>query len=626
MINMGFVRIAAATPKTTLANPSANGKSILSLYKQADAAGCSLVVFPELALTGCTCGDLFRQSALLKAAEAALEDLLSATADLDAIAVIGLPVKHLGRVYDCAALIQHGKLLGVVPRKDMPAKSELYESRVFSPGEGISSEITLAGETAPFSQDMLLRCAELPAFTFGVAVGDELMCPNAHGDVLANMGAAVIANPTATSELVHREEQRRVMYAASSARLCCAYAVANPGIGESTTDMVFSGHSLIVERGRVLNESAPFTDGLIYSDVDVEMLMAERNQPEQAHPAVEFHILSRASLERKISPSPFIPEDPARAERILDIQAHSLARRMSHVNAKALIIGISGGLDSCLALIVSVRALDILNRPHDDILAITMPCFGTTGRTRGNAEILCNELGVTFREIPIGDSVNQHFADIGHDPADHNVTFENAQARERTQVLMDIANMKNGLVVGTGDLSELALGWATFNGDHMSMYGVNADVPKTLVRHLVRHYAEQSSPALKAVLLDILDTPVSPELLPAEADGDMTQFTEDLVGPYELHDFFLFYFLRFGFGPDKIFKLACHAFKGEYPEEVIARWLSTFLRRFFAQQFKRSCLPDGPKVGSVGVSPRGDWRMPSDAMWTAWKDMLPTVR
>lgn len=624
MINMGFVRVSALSPKVTVADPAANAESILDLYHKADRQGCSLAVFPELALTGCTCGDLYNQAALLKAAEAALCCILDATEDIDAIAVIGLPVRYMGGIYDCAAVIQHGQLLGVVPRKVLPRKSELYEARTFTPGSDICCDIDLAGRSAPFCSDLLFSCEEMPAFTFGVTVGDELLSPDAQGDFLARCGAAVIANPAAAAELVHREEMRKSLLSAASARLSCAYVMANPASGESTTDMVFSGHGIIAERGRILAENPPFEGDMCRADVDVDMLIAESNRtaPIDDLPAVRFSIRPKASLERAISRSPFIPEEPHRAERILDIQARGLARRVSHVNAKTLVIGISGGLDSCLALLVAVRALDMLSRPHSDVLAITMPCFGTTGRTRSNAEILCNELGVTFREIPIGDSVKQHFTDIGHDYNDHSVTFENGQARERTQVLMDVANMENGLVIGTGDLSELALGWATYNGDHMSMYSVNADVPKTLVRHLVRHCASKSAPALSSVLLDILDTPVSPELLPTEEDGDMTQFTEDLVGPYELHDFFLFYFLRFGFSPEKIFALARHAFKGEYSEDVIRKWLSTFLRRFFSQQFKRSCLPDGPKVGSVGISPRGDWRMPSDAFRTAFEENL----
>lgn len=621
MINMGFVRVAAISPAVTVADPATNAESILELYRAANEKGCSIAVFPELALTGCTCGDLYGQSALLTASEAALGKILAATGDLEAIAVIGLPVRQLGQVYDCAAVIQRGRLLGLVPRRSIPDKSELYECRSFSPGEGISRNITLAGQSAPFEADMLFRCAEHPSFTFGVAIGDELLSPAPHGELLAKAGAAIVVNPAAACELVHREELRRSMCSALSARLSCTWVMANPGPGESTTDMVFSGHCLIAERGRMLSENPPFGGDMCHGDTDVDMLLSQANRRTVSAlslPVVEFSSNQQASLERSIDTLPFIPQEPGRAERILDIQAHGLARRVKHVNSGKLIIGISGGLDSCLALLVSVRALDILNRPHSDVLAITMPCFGTTGRTRANAEILCNELGVSFREIPIGTSVKQHFLDIGHDFEDHSVTFENAQARERTQVLMDVANMCNGLVIGTGDLSELALGWATYNGDHMSMYSVNADIPKTLVRHLVRHCASGASPALAGVLLDILDTPVSPELLPAGKDGDMTQRTEDLVGPYELHDFFLFYMLRYGFAPDKILALACHAFKEEYSPETIRQWLSTFLRRFFAQQFKRSCLPDGPKVGSVGISPRGDWRMPSDASRAAF--------
>ncbi len=400
--------------------------------------------------------------------------------------------------------------------------------------------------------------------------------------------------------------------------------MANPSTGESTTDMVFSGHGIIAERGRILAENPPFAGDICKADVDVEMLIAESNRTAAIDdlPAVRFSISPKATLERHISPSPFIPEEPHRAERILDIQARGLARRVSHVNAKTLVIGISGGLDSCLALLVAVRALDMLSRPHSDVLAITMPCFGTTKRTRSNAEVLCEELGASLRCVDISASVKQHFADIGHDEACHNIVYENAQARERTQVLMDIANMENGLVVGTGDLSELALGWATYNGDHMSMYGVNASIPKTLIRHVVAYCADEAEQngkvALANVLRDILDTPISPELLPADEGGQIAQKTEDLVGPYELHDFYLYYMIGRGYAPDKLYRIAKNVFEGKYDDETLLKWLKNFVRRFFAQQFKRSCLPDGAKVGVISFSPRGDWKMPSDASAREW--------
>jgi len=605
MKELGFIRVAAATPQVALANPIENGKNILALYKEASEKGCAVAVFPRLCITGSTCGDLVNQRALQNAALSALNMLLEESKSLVPLAVVGLPIAIDGRVEDCSVVIHRGSILGVVPMSCCCHHHRRQDS------------ITLLGRDVPFGE-IKFECSDMADFTLGVYPEEDF----------DPMGVSVAAVPAASDEIIGRGEYRTILAKAISAKHSAAYVYAGAGWGESTGDGVYSGCRLIAERGELLEQSELYTTGLTYADVDVELL-AHESKARTPHYVIKvpFELGEvKASLERKFSQTPFLPkthlEQAERAKRILEIQAQGLARRLTHTRSKTLIIGISGGLDSCLALLVMVRTMKILNRDTKDIIAITMPCFGTTGRTRSNAEILCEELGVTFKEINIGESVKRHFEDIGHDYNDHSVTFENSQARERTQVLMDVANMENGLVVGTGDLSELALGWATYNGDHMSMYGVNASVPKTLVRHLVRHAAEASeSEALKKTLLDILDTPVSPELLPTD-DGDMTQMTEDLVGPYELHDFFLFYALRYGFAPSKIFALAKNAFEGEYSDEVILKWLNTFFRRFFTQQFKRSCLPDGPRVGTVSLSPRGAWSMPSDAVSTAWLEDL----
>ena len=633
MREFGFLRLGAATPPCRVANPKENAAAILAQYREAAQKGSALVVFPELCLTGYTCGDLFHQSALLAGAVEGLRAILAGSRDLDTLAIVGLPLRREGALYNCAAVLQRGRVLGVVPKRHLPNYGEFYELRHFAPGDAAQNgSISLWGEEVPFGADLLFACADMESFRLGVELCEDLWAPCPPSAGLAQAGATVIANLSASGEVVGKGEYRRGLLTSQSARLLCAYVYADAGAGESTTDLVFSGHDLIAENGAILAESPLFHEGVLYADVDLGLLLHERMRANTfaagataGYRRVPFSLgrLDTPGLAyRRVTPQPFIPQNEGeraeRCEQILTIQAHGLAKRAAHTRAKALVVGISGGLDSCLALLVAVRALKLIDRSPKDALAVTMPCFGTTGRTRQNAEALCKALGTGFRCVDIGEAVRQHFADIGQRFENQDVTFENSQARERTQVLMDIANMEGGLVVGTGDLSELALGWATYNGDHMSMYGVNAGVPKTLVKHLVAHCAATAeNPSLKAVLLDILDTPVSPELLPAK-DGVISQVTEDLVGPYELHDFFLYHLVRYGAGPSKIFRLAQAAFQGDYDDETIRKWLKTFLRRFISQQFKRSCLPDGPKVGSVSLSPRGDWRMPSDAEAAAW--------
>ena len=547
------------------------------------------------------------------------------------MALVGLPLLVRGKLYNCAAVLCRGRLLGLVPKTYLPNYGEFYEKRQFTPGSTEVETLTVCGQQVPFGTSLLFRCREMPSFVLGVELCEDLWSALPPSTFHALAGATVIANLSASDETVGKAEYRRALVANQSARLLCGYLYASAGHGESTQDMVFAGHDLIAETGTLLAETAPFAGGHAETELDCQRMESERARNTSFEPStdgyqtVDFSLtLTNTALTRFVDPTPFVPGDPQRrAERcelILKMQADGLAKRLEHAHAKTAVIGISGGLDSCLALLVAVRAMKQLRRPTTDVLAVTMPCFGTTRRTRSNAEILCEELHVSFSEIDIANTVHSHFADIGQDESVLDVTFENGQARVRTLELMDTANRTGGLVVGTGDLSELALGWATYNGDHMSMYGVNAGVPKTLVRHLVRYEADiAATDALRTVLLDILDTPVSPELLPAK-DGEIAQKTEDLVGPYELHDFYLYYVLRFGFGPAKIFRLAKAAFAGraEYPDEVLYKWLRNFYWRFFAQQFKRSCLPDGPKIGSVTLSPRGDWRMPSDAAAALW--------
>lgn len=638
----GFVKVAAASPEVIVADTISNSDAIIAAARRAESLGVKLLVTPELGVTGYTCGDLFLQKRLLDSSRDAIAKIAAETADLACVLVVGAPLKFGTSLYNCAVVMLNGQILGVVPKKNLPNYNEFYELRHFSPAPDTNELLTveLCGQYVPFGTKIIFRCEEMPEFAFGCEICEDLWVPEPNSTKLALNGANIICNLSASDETVGKAEYRRQLIKSQSARLMCGYIYADAGCGESTTDMVFAGHDLIGENGTLLAESKPFENSLddcgkvacpmVIGEIDVQKLAYERVKVKTFDSCVPFSEKSNAfdvsfeleicdtTLTRKFEKQPFVPSNESeraeRCESILQMQAFGLRKRLEHAHASTAVIGISGGLDSCLALLASVKAMDLLKRPRTDVIAVTMPCFGTTSRTRSNAEILCERLGVTFRCVDIKSAVNQHFKDIGHDEKVYNVVYENSQARERTQIIMDIANSMNGLVIGTGDLSELALGWATYNGDHMSMYGVNASIPKTLVRHIVRFYADSADDReLSAVLYDILDTPVSPELLPADENGEITQKTEDLVGPYELHDFFLYYFVRFGFETDKIEYIANYVFKDSYSSETIHNWLSNFVRRFFVQQFKRSCLPDGPKVGSVSLSPRGDWRMPSDA-------------
>lgn len=626
----GFLRAAAASPGLRVADVAYNTQEIIKSMREYAARNAQLLCLPEFCLTGYTCSDLFLQETLICGAEQGLAEILAASCGLNLVTVVGLPVRRSGKLYNCAAVVCDGKLLGLVPKTHLPNYSEFYEKRHFLPGPAQASPMELAGQQTLFGTNLLFACRQMPEFVLGVEICEDLWAPIPPSCTHALAGATVIANLSASDETVGKAAYRRDLVCGQSARLLCGYLYADAGHGESTTDMTFAAHDLIAENGTLLAEAGPFEDGRAVTELDLGRMVQERTRNTTFEPHTEGYTTVSFDLEpvevpltRKVSPTPFVPrDDAARAERcelILRIQAEGLAKRMEHTHARCAVVGISGGLDSCLALLVAVRACHILGRDPRDIVAITMPCFGTSKRTRSNAEILCEALDVSFQEINITATVQSHFADIGQDPETYDVTFENCQARVRTLELMDYANKNGGFVIGTGDLSELALGWATYNGDHMSMYGVNAGVPKTLVRHIVRYVADTcGKETLSRVLLDILDTPVSPELLPAAADGSFSQQTEKLVGPYELHDFYLYYVLRFGFGPKKIYHLALAAFAGRYEPEVLLAWLNNFYRRFFAQQFKRSCLPDGPKVGSVTLSPRADWRMPSDACNALW--------
>ena len=633
----GFLKAAALSPALRVADCAYNVRQITDALHKAAARGVKLAVFPEFCLTGYTCGDLFLQRTLQTGALDALSTLLDETKALDVVTLVGLPLLVHGKLYNCAAVLCHGRILGLVPKTYLPNYGEFYEKRQFTPGSTEVELVEVCGQQVPFGTSLLFRCRQMPSFVLGVEICEDLWSALPPSTFHALAGATVIANLSASDETVGKAEYRRALVSNQSARLLCGYLYASAGHGESTQDMVFAGHDLIAENGTILAENAPFDGGCAETEIDCQRMEAERARNTsfelsgEGYQTVEFDLQpAETTLTRWIDPAPFVPGDPKRrAERcelILKMQADGLAKRLEHAHAKTAVIGISGGLDSCLALLVAVRAMKQLGRPARDVLAVTMPCFGTTKRTRSNAEILCDELQVSFKEIDIANTVHSHFADIGQDESVLDVTFENGQARVRTLELMDTANRTGGLVVGTGDLSELALGWATYNGDHMSMYGVNAGVPKTLVRHIVQYVADTcGQPVLRDVLVDILDTPVSPELLPSAADGTIVQQTEKLVGPYELHDFYLYYVLRFGFGPAKIYHLALAAFAGRYEPEVLLAWLRNFYRRFFAQQFKRSCLPDGPKVGSVTLSPRADWRMPSDACNALWLKELDEI-
>lgn len=699
----GFVKVAALTPAIRVADVDYNVDACVAAAREAAGEGARVIVLPELAITAYTCDDLFWQDALLDAAAQGLARLVRETAALDALLLAGVPLRVNGKLYNCAAVASRGRLLGLVPKRNIPTYNEFYEGRHFCAGPaevewlalsrlGLDAPATAGGEggdlsgesfddEVPFGSRLLFVCDELPGLVVGAEICEDLWVPDPPSTALAQAGATLVCNLSASNELVGKADYRKSLVGSTSARLVCAYMYASAGWGESTQDLVFGGHDLVCENGRVLAETKPLTDaGLARvgeghaavgasAVIDVQLLAADRRRmstfetlsspDDHGFAVVPFSLgVSETSLAgRLVDPHPFVPADRARrserCEEIFAIQAHGLAKRLAHTHSRRAVVGVSGGLDSTLALLVCARAFDLLGLDRAGILAITMPGFGTTARTHDNARTMSEALGCELREISIAAAVRQHFADIGHDEADHSVTYENAQARERTQILMDVANQEGGLVVGTGDLSELALGWATYNADHMSMYGVNAGVPKTLVRHLVRYVADEAAAGgeaglatagaagqagadLASVLYDVLDTPVSPELLPATGDGRISQKTEDLVGPYELHDFFLFNVLRCGFGPAKVYRLALEAFGGRYAggadaddaavgtysPSTIMKWLKKFYWRFFSQQFKRSCLPDGPKVGTVAVSPRGDLRMPSDAVCALWQREL----
>ena len=633
----GFIKVAAGTPKIRVADCRYNAEQIFTMMREADKQGVKVLCLPELCLTGYTCGDLFLQDTLLCGAEEGLQTILEATRNLDMVTVLGLPVrcKWDNKLYNCAAVIQSGEILGLVPKTYLPNYGEFYEQRWFASGAGVETSVDLCGETVDMDAAGLFACETVPNLVLGVEICEDLWATEPPSARLARGGATVILNLSASNELVGKSGYRRNLVVGQSGRLVCGYVYADAGEGESTTDLVFTGHNMIAENGALLAERR-FATGLTISEIDVDRLAYERrrmttfNGQRQADLwRASFSLpLEETRLTRAVSPAPFVPADAEdRAERcneILKIAALGLKKRLEHTGARTAVVGLSGGLDSTLAILITAVAMKLLDRPASDIIAVTMPCFGTTDRTRDNAVELAERLGATLKRIDIGSAVKVHFKDIGQSMEDHSVTFENGQARERTQVLMDIANQTGGMVIGTGDLSELALGWATYNGDHMSMYGVNAGIPKTLVRHLVAFVSDDKGsedPRLSAVLDDILDTPVSPELLPA-IEGKISQKTEDLVGPYELHDFFLYYAIRWGFPPRKVFRLAEHALGRTYDRATILKWLNSFYRRFFTQQFKRSCLPDGPKVGSVTLSPRGDWRMPSDAVAALWLEEL----
>jgi NAD+ synthase (glutamine-hydrolysing) len=634
----GFISVACGSPKLRLADCDYNAEQTFTMMRQAEKAGVKVLVLTELGLTGYTCGDLFYQDTLLRGAEQALATVLEATRNLEVVTAVGLPVQVDNKLYNCAAIIQKGKILGLVPKTHLPNYGEFYEKRQFAPAPKEGTYISLCGQKDEvlLQAGQIFRCENIPELTLGFEICEDLWTPDSPSVQMAQAGATIIGNLSASNDLIGKDAYRRQLVTMQSAKLLCGYVYSSAGEGESTSDVVFGAHQLIAENGTLLGEKR-FENGLLISEIDVQRLCYERRRTQVMEHAdapcgIPFSLIpSPTKLTRYVAPMPFVPEGKedrdARCREILLIASLGLKQRLEHTGAKTAVIGLSGGLDSTLAVLITGLAMNMLDRPMTDIVAVTMPCFGTTNRTRNNAVILAEKLGATLRTVDISSSVRSHFKDIGHDMADHSVTFENGQARERTQVLMDIANQSGGIVIGTGDLSELALGWCTYNGDHMSMYGVNASIPKTLVRHLVGYLARdnaESDEALHDVLEDILDTPVSPELLPA-VKGEISQRTEDLVGPYELHDFFLYYVLRWGFSPRKVYRLAQYALGKQYSREVILKWLKTFYRRFFSQQFKRSCLPDGPKVGSVALSPRGDWRMPSDAKMNLWQSELDAL-
>ena len=644
--NFGFVRVAAAVPTMKVADCAFNAAQIKQQIDEAIAEGVEVICFPELSLTGYTCADLFFTQQLQQSSMRELESLCDYTRGKAIIVLVGAPLQVENDLFNCAFVMTDGEVVGIVPKVNLPNTGEFYEKRWFTSGRaareftpgGIAPRIPKieiwSGEV-PFGTDLLFTTRN---YTFGIEICEDLWVANSPSIKHCLAGANLIVNLSAGDELIGKAEYRRNLVSMQSAKCICAYAYSSAGFGESSTDMVFSAHNMIYENGKKLAESKLFGDGFAISDIDVSLLSFERNKTadyenrfSSSHENIYFSLgAKRDEILRKYSKTPFIPSDENELEErinlILNIQSTGLMRRISHINCKTLVIGVSGGLDSTLALLVAVRAMDRLKRPRADVIGVTMPCFGTTKRTKNNSILLMKELGVTAREIDISNTVRSHFKDIGQSETQTDVTYENSQARERTQVIMDIANMTGGIVVGTGDLSELALGWATYNGDHMSMYGVNASIPKTLVKYIVKHVAKRTGGKTEKILFDILDTPVSPELIPADENGEIKQKTEDLVGPYILHDFFLYHFIRSGYSPSKIYLIALNTFSGDFTDKEIYKWLEKFVGRFFSQQFKRSCLPDGVKVGSVSLSPRGDWRMPSDVSAKVWLDDLKKVK
>ena len=632
----GFVKVCAVTVEIEVAGVKNNSQKIIEAIKASASNGAQLTVFQELGVCGYTLGDLFNQQTLIEQSEKAVCEIAEATKGIKTLSIIGAPLSVNGKLYNCAVALHDGKILGVVPKTNIPNYGEFYEGRHFTPADGAVTEIFIGGVSVPFGTNIIFRASNFRQFAVGVEICEDLWVPNSPSINHAMAGATIIANLSCSDEMASKAEYRRDLVRMQSAKLVCGYVYCDSGDGESTTDLVFSGHNIICENGSVIAESKPFEGGLAYGEIDVEKLYGERRRMSssffkqgscEGYRFIEFTTdNSEGEINRVFPTLPFVPANnellAERTSLILTIQAKGLAKRLKHTHAKTAVIGVSGGLDSSLALLVVRRAFILLNKPLSDIIAITMPGFGTTSRTLDNSLNLMRLLGATVKQISIADSVTQHFKDIGQDPSLRDVTYENAQARMRTLILMDIANQTGGMVIGTGDLSELALGWATYNGDHMSMYAVNCSVPKTLIKHLVRYEAEQIGGEVEKVLKDVLDTEISPELLPPDEQGKIAQKTEDLVGPYVLHDFFLYYAVRWGFSPKKVRFLAQKTFKGTYSDEEIEKWIVNFYRRFFSQQFKRSCIPDGVKVGSVALSPRGDWRMPSDAVNTLWLDDL----
>lgn len=634
----GFIKIATGVPEIALGDCAENANRIISMSRKMYSQGVKLAVFTELGVTGYTLEDLFLQQTLLDASAEALRTIITATADMDMLIAVGAPVPVECSLYNCAAIINRGKLLGLVPKTHMPTYSEFYEGRRFTPAPKEGKYINYLGQSVYLGQGTF-RCTELPELVLGIELCEDVWVPCPPSIELAQAGANVIFNLSCSNEVIGKSEYRREIIKGLSGSLVCAYAYCSAGDGESTTDLVFSGHCMICESASILAEQRWNTGAFITADIDIQKINTDRrrmstftSENSGKYPIIaEFSLdVTETKLTRTFPRAPFVPSSKdnleTRCREIIHIQSAGLQRRIIAAHATHAVIGLSGGLDSTLAYLVTVDAFKTLSCSLENIIALTMPCFGTTSRTKSNAQKMAEAIGTSFREVDIHAAVQQHFSDIGHDGITTDVTYENSQARMRTLILMNTANKCNGLVIGTGDLSELALGWATYNGDHMSMYAVNAGVPKTLVRYLVDYFASSSDEPLKSVLYDVLDTPVSPELLPPEEDGNIAQRTEDIVGPYELHDFFMYYIMRCGFPPHKIYRIALMTFNGKYSPEIIKKWLGNFIRRFFTQQFKRSCLPDGPKVGSVAISPRGDWRMPSDALYAAWMRDLESVK